>query len=202
MNIHQHRLHGDRVYFEESPNRGDTYQPGYPDMIVLHYTASVSVRSAIETLSNPQREVSAHLVIARDGAVTQLVPFDTIAWHAGKSWWKGRMALNRYSIGIEIDNAGRLEAQGGEYVSWFEQRYPEEQVVRAVHPNQNIAAYWHAYPDEQLQIVEQVCALLLGEYEIAEIVGHDEIAPDRKEDPGPAFPLQAMRLRLLSNPTA
>ena len=197
IHIFNHRLRGDGVEFTESPNIGDRFEPGYPDTIVIHYTACPDARSAIATLTDPERQVSAHLVIARQGAVAQLVPFDTVAWHAGVSAWKGRTSLNRFSLGIEVDNAGRLEARDGLYLTRFGDSCPAAETVRAVHRNETVAAYWHAYPDRQLDVVEQLCRLLVAEYGIVEIVGHEEIAPDRKIDPGPAFPLDEMRIRLL-----
>ena len=197
MHIEDHLLRGDGVEFTESPNIGDPFGPGYPDTIVIHYTACRDPGAAVATLTDPGRKVSAHLVVARDGAVTQLVRLDTVAWHAGVSAWKGRTALNRFSLGIEVDNAGRLEARDGRYLAHFGDSYPAAETVRAVHRNETGAAYWQAYPESQLNFVERLCRLLIREYGIVEIVGHEEIAPDRKVDPGPAFPLDEMRTRLL-----
>ena len=75
----------------------------YPDMIVLHYTAGGNAMSSAHYLARADTDASAHLVIARDGGIIQLLPFDTIAWHAGQSEYAGRTNLNRYSIGIEMD---------------------------------------------------------------------------------------------------
>ena len=197
MQIENHLLRGDGVEFIESPNIGDRFEQGYPDTIVMHYTSCRDARTAIATLTDPERKVSAHLVVDREGVVTQLVPFDVVAWHAGVSQWKGRTALNRFSLGIEVDNPGRLEARDGRYLAHFGDSYPAAETVRAVHRNEAEAAYWHAYPESQLTVVEQLCRLLIAEYGIVEIVGHEEIAPDRKVDPGPAFPLDGMRTRLL-----
>ena len=108
MKIIDHRLHqddGTPVTFKASPNIGDAVKPEY---IVIHYTAGGNAKGAVGWLCNPASKVSAHLVIGRDGSVTQLVPFDRVAWHAGISQWEGRTGLNAYSIGIELDNAGRL----------------------------------------------------------------------------------------------
>ena len=80
-----------------------------PDMIVVHYTAGTSARTAAEFLAKEEVKASAHLVIGRQGELFQLVPFDTEAWHAGRSCYGGRANLNRYSIGIELDNLGRLQ---------------------------------------------------------------------------------------------
>jgi N-acetylmuramoyl-L-alanine amidase len=200
MEIRDHRLEDERIQYRESPNRGGPFAAGCLDTIVVHYTAGANAESAIHTLSDPEREVSAHLVVARDGSVVQLVPFDRVAWHAGRSRWGGRESFNQYSIGIEIDNAGQLEYRDGRYVSWFGREYPESEVVWGVHRNQTQATPWHRYPRAQLRVVERLCQVLIAEYGIRHILGHEEIAPDRKVDPGPAFPLDALRGRLLYGP--
>lgn len=202
MKIDHHRLLGRGVEYIESPNQGGPFAPGQPDTIVLHYTDGANAQWAIQTLCDTERKVSAHLVVGRDGAVTQLLPFDTIGWHAGVSRWKGRESFNKYSIGIEIDNAGRMALKDGKYYAWFEYEYPAEEVVRAVHRNQSEPAYWHRFPPEQVELVEDLCRLLMQTYGIHHILGHDEIAPDRKIDPGPAFPLDALRRRLGADPSA
>jgi N-acetylmuramoyl-L-alanine amidase len=198
MRIKDHRLAGG--VFRESPNQGGAYEAGVLDTIVLHYTAGANAESAIRTLSDVERKVSSHLVVGRDGAVTQLLPFNVVGWHAGVSKWGDRESFNQYSIGIEIDNAGQLEEKDGQYVSWFGRVYPAEEVVRGVHRNQTQPTYWHRYCDEQLQVVEELCALLVAEYDLRHILGHEEIAPGRKIDPGPAFPLDDFRARLLAKP--
>ena len=196
MRIRDHRLTGEGVDHAESPNHGGHFGSGDLDTIIIHYTAGANAQSAIDTLCDTERKVSAHLVVARDGTVTQLLPFDTVAWHAGKSQWQGRRGFNDYSIGIEVDNPGRLQERDGRYVSWFGQDYPEEEVVRAVHRNESTASHWHRFTPVQLRVVEDLCALLMREYGIEHILGHEEIAPDRKDDPGPAFPLDDLRVRL------
>jgi N-acetylmuramoyl-L-alanine amidase len=77
-----------------------------PDMIVIHYTAMQSAQAAIDTLCNHENEVSAHYLIARDGAVTQMVDEGARAWHAGAGRWAGCDDINSRSIGIELDNDG------------------------------------------------------------------------------------------------
>ena len=200
MEIIDHILRGEGVEFFESPNHGDPYSKGELDTIIVHYTASSNADSAIKTLTDTDRKVSAHLVVGRDGSITQLLPFDIIAWHAGVSKWGEREGFNKYSIGIEIDNAGKLEEQDDQYVSWFGKAYPREEVILAVHRNQTEMSFWHSYPDDQLNIVEMLCKLLINTYGIQHILGHEEIAPDRKIDPGPGFPLDDFRARLLPKP--
>ena len=182
---------------QDSPNHSGKLDGGEPDSIIIHYTAGSSAESSVRTLCNPRYKASAHLVVGRDGSITQLVPFDTIAWHAGKSSYGGRDGFNKFSVGIEIDNAGRLTRSGDTYAAWFGRRYQGDDVVEAVHRNETRASFWHAYTEEQIGIVQEICEALIDAYPIEMILGHEEVAPSRKTDPGPAFPLDKMRQHLL-----
>lgn len=93
---------GKGVQWVPSPN----YDTRRPNFIVLHQTSNDSVDRALATLTDPQREVSAHYLIGRDGKVMQLVDERSRAWHAGASRWGGMSDLNSASIGIELDNTG------------------------------------------------------------------------------------------------
>ena len=149
-------LKGDLVEARaSSKNHGGKFSSDRPDTIVIHYTAGSSAASAIRALQNENRKVSAHLVVGRDGSVTQLVPFDTIAWHAGKSSFVDkdggeRGGLNQYSIGIEIDNAGQLKKNGDKFQSWFGKSYTGDEVFEGVHRNQSLVTYWHNYTEAQI----------------------------------------------------
>jgi len=200
LRITNHLLQGQDIAFVSSPNRGGPYEAGALDTIIMHYTAGGDAASAIQTLTDVERQVSAHLVIGRDGSITQLLPFDVIGWHAGVSRWGEREGFNKYSIGIEIDNAGLLEEKDGDFVSWFGRSYPLKEVVKGIHRNQTKHSFWHAFPQAQIDVVESICRVLIEEYRISHILGHEEIAPDRKIDPGPAFPLDDFRARLLPRP--
>jgi N-acetylmuramoyl-L-alanine amidase len=197
MEIKNKRLDKQTAKFVESPNNSGSFGESLPDTIVIHYTAGSSTESSVDTLTNPEVRASAHLVIGRDGSVTQLVPFDTIAWHAGKSAWGDRSGLNKYSIGIELDNAGRLTKSGNQYSSWFGRTYSEEEVVHAIHRNEEEPDYWHRFTEDQISKVYEICRLLIDRYNIKTILGHEEISPGRKCDPGPAFPLDKLRDKLL-----
>jgi N-acetylmuramoyl-L-alanine amidase len=168
------------------------------DTIVLHYTAGRSARSSAITLCDPEVKASAHLIIGREGELFQLAPFNIRTWHAGKSSYLDRSGLNKYSIGIEIDNAGELERSGISYYSWFGKKYGENEVIHATDRNQNSPKYWHLYKEEQIDVTEQICRALVKKYEIKYILGHEEIAPTRKIDPGPAFPLDHLRESILA----
>lgn len=77
-----------------------------PNFVILHQTSNDNVAKALATLTDPERRVSAHYLIGRDGRVIQLVDESARAWHAGESWWGGNTDLNSASIGIELDNTG------------------------------------------------------------------------------------------------
>ena len=85
-----------------SPNHG----PRRPTMVVLHYTTNNDTETALRTLTHPEREVSAHYLVGRDGRIVQLVDEARRAWHAGASYWQGNQDVNSASIGIELDNNG------------------------------------------------------------------------------------------------
>ena len=126
------------------------------------------------------------------------MPFNEIAWHAGESSYGGRSGYNKYSIGIEIVNSGPLTKSGNVYRSWFGAAYNPSDVVEAIHRNQSTAKYWHVYTAEQIETVRQLCLELMEAYpNIKQILGHEEVAPTRKTDPGPAFPLDTLREQLL-----
>lgn len=175
------------------------FDKNYPDTIVIHYTAG-PYQSSLNTLVNPKVKASAHVLIDRDGSITQLIPFNEIAWHAGESSYGGRNGFNKYSIGIEIVNSGPLTKSGNVYRSWFGAAYNPSDVVEAIHRNQSTAKYWHVYTAEQIETVRQLCAELIEAYpNIKSILGHEEISPGRKTDPGPAFPLDRLREQLLGS---
>lgn len=198
MKIENHWLSDDgNVNFEfETPNTGGEFPAGRPDTLVIHFTGGSSAESSARHLCKPSSRASAHAVIGRDGLIYQLAPFNTITWHAGRSTWKDRSGLNHYAIGIELDNAGQLEPNGnGQYSAWFGRKFTQEDVFFGVHRNQSAPTAWHAYSETQIQRVLDLCALLIEYYGIRDILGHEEIAPLRKVDPGPAFPLDRLRAR-------
>ena len=195
--IAHHRLLSDYVQHESSEKNSGTFATGLPDTIVFHFTATGSLQAAVNELLDSEVKASAHLVIGRNGSVVQLMPFDRIAWHAGVSEYQGRKDLNRYSIGIELENAGRLMKSGDQYLAWFGRTYGEDEVVQATHPQESEPGYWHRYTEPQISTLMEVCRLLCSHYRITALVGHDTVSLDNKMDPGPAFPLSVIREKLL-----
>jgi len=177
-----HRLMGKRV--EHLTCSKNTRLLEGPDMIVLHYTAGSSARGSAIYLTRPDVSASAHIVIGRDGRVFQLVPFHIEAWHAGRSFYAGRYGLNRYSIGIELDNMGRLRRRGEVFVAECGRVVPPGEVF-TLEENGELT-YWQAYTRVQVCVLREICALLEKTYPIRDVVGHSAITR-RKQDPGPAL---------------
>lgn len=133
-------------------------EPPRVDMLVLHYTGMQSAAAALDRLCDPAARVSSHYLIEEDGAVWRLVPESRRAFHAGVSYWAGERDLNFVSIGIEIVNPGH---------EWG----------------------YRPFPEPQMNAVERLCRDILARHPIPahRIVGHSDIAPDRKTDPGELF---------------
>lgn len=171
-----------------------------PDTIIIHYTAGRDGERSAQYLASDSVKASAHIVLDRSGHIYQLVPFNIISWHAGRSSYQGRSGFNQYAIGIEIDNAGVLEPIGDKFISWFGKSYGKDEVLKAKHRNESIERYWHTYTEQQIDLTQQICEQLMESYpSIKTILGHEEIAVGRKQDPGPAFPLDKLKSLLLDN---
>jgi len=158
----------------------DTPSPNFNErklpvtMIVLHYTGMVDGRSAIERLCDPLAEVSAHYLIDEDGTIHRMVAEDKRAWHAGKARWRGIEDVNSASIGIELVNPGHEFG-------------------------------YRPFGEEQIDALIPLVARIKESHGITRgnVVGHSDIAPMRKQDPGELFPWHRLaRLRLaLPRPT-
>ena len=137
----------------------DPRPAGVPvDMLILHYTGMQSAGAAITRLRDPASRVSSHYVVDEDGTVWRLVPEDLRAWHAGVSHWRGATGLNDRSVGIEIVNPGH---------EWG----------------------YRPFPALQMAAVCGLCLGILSRHPIParNVVGHSDVAADRKQDPGELF---------------
>ena len=150
----------------EAPSPNFDARTRPPDMVLLHYTGMQSGPAALARLRDPEAKVSAHWLIEEDGGVFSLVPEERRAWHAGVSFWKGERDLNAASIGVELVNPGH---------DWGYRPFPAAQIA-------------------------SLCALLDAmreRWEIPDtrILGHSDVAPDRKIDPGELFPWSELAAR-------
>ena len=130
---------------------------------IIHYTGMQSEIESIERLKDPKKKVSSHYLINRKGQITKMVDERKTAWHAGKSKWKNFTNLNRYSIGIELENKG------------YEFGYQK-------------------FSNIQIKSLIRLCKSLKKKYKIKDdyFLGHSDIAPLRKVDPGENFPWQKL----------
>jgi N-acetylmuramoyl-L-alanine amidase len=127
-------------------------------MLVLHYTGMQSGPAAIDWLANPQSGVSSHYVVAEDGQVVFMVREENRAHHAGRSYWRGVTDVNSASIGIEIINPGH---------EWGYVPFPQEQMEAVVRLSSELVQMYNIEPHN--------------------VVGHSDVAPERKQDPGELF---------------
>jgi N-acetylmuramoyl-L-alanine amidase len=198
MKVTNHFLYDNnnrQVDFQATPNKGSKITPQY---VIMHYTAATQAKGSISWFLNKEARASAHLLIDRDGTVTQFAPFNTATWHAGESQWNGLNGLNKFSIGIELVNGGRLARSGSSWICTVDKKMvPEGDVVIAKHKNELLESAWHAYTEYQIQVAVEIAAVLVRTYGLKDVVGHEDISPLRKCDPGPAFPMASFRSRVL-----
>lgn len=143
-----------------SPNVDERADGRRPDLILLHYTGMQSGEAALERLTSAESKVSSHYVVFEDGRIIQCVPESKRAWHAGVSRWAGETDINSCSIGVEIVNPGH------------EFGYAD-------------------FPLRQTAAVIALCKSIMtrrGPISPDRVLGHSDVAPTRKQDPGEKFP--------------
>ena len=140
-------------------------------MVVLHYTDMPSAEAALTRLCDPAAKVSAHYVITEEGEVIRLVDESMRAWHAGMSYWRGKSNVNGASIGIELVNPGHT-------------------------------CGYRPFPDAQIDALVPLLHRIVHDHDIprANVVGHSDIAPQRKLDPGELFPWERLAQYRLALP--
>jgi len=177
----------DNVVQEHTGNKGGALKHDAVSLFVVHATAGASFASSVSWLKNPQAKASAHFVVGRNGDCVQLVPLDRVAWHAGKSEWRGKPNVNFFSIGIELDNIGPLAAKpDGSYVAVVNSKpVPSEDVFLGVSGPYKA---FQKYTETQLTKLDWLLGELRREFpNVKDVVGHSDVSPGRKFDPYPSF---------------
>jgi len=153
----------DGALLRPSPNFGDRRDGKQPYMLIMHYTAMATAEEAELRLTDPQSQVSAHYLVREDGTIVQLVAESKRAWHAGLAFWRGESDVNSCSIGIEIAYAAEPAGQ--------------------------------PYPARQIKAVRALAQDILARHTAIKppyVLGHSDVAPERKIDPGATFPWRKM----------
>jgi len=147
----------------EAPSPNFNDRPSAIDALIIHYTDMVSAEAALAWLINPASHVSAHYLIDEEGHVYRMVSEEHRAWHAGESYWQGCRNLNDRSIGIELANPGHSHG-------------------------------YQPFPEAQIQTLIKLCLDIKKRWNIpsSRILGHSDIAPQRKQDPGHLFPWESL----------
>ena len=153
----------DELVHREEPSPNWDARDERISMVVLHYTDMPSCESAVTRLCDPAAKVSAHYVITEEGEVIRLVDEANRAWHAGRSFWRGKSNVNGCSVGIELANPGHT-------------------------------CGYRPFPDAQIDALVPLLHRIVRDYDIprANVVGHSDVAPQRKLDPGELFPWERL----------
>ena len=148
----------DMIHDRPSPNFDRRPEGRAVEMLILHYTGMTSAAAALDRLCDPEAKVSAHYAIEEDGTVWRLVPEEARAWHAGISFWRGERDINGLSIGIELVNPGHEFG-------------------------------YRPFPEPQMAALEDLARAILARHPIPadKVLGHSDVAPARKLDPGELF---------------
>ena len=193
------------VAWVPTKNKGGVIKPLY---IVVHDTASpLTPNGDISWLSgNGNNGSSAHFVVARDGTITQLANCNVKTWHAGVSKWNGKQNCNDFTIGIEIDNPGKVEqVEKGLFKSYYGTIHEDiERDVKFAYKEtpQHGKGWWCFYTPAQIEAVVGMCQAMIKAYGCTEIITHWMISPGRKVDTNPLFPLDQVRERAFGNKDA
>lgn len=186
MKITNHKLEG--VPFRVA---GTSRTLQTPVLLVMHYTATQHSPESAFAIKNAK--ASAHLIIDEKGGIVQMVEFNRSAAHAGPSTFEGRSSCNFFSIGIELINPGPLVKKGEVYRDVTANKLWKGGVVEAKSfTNKHCPyQYWAEYSEAQITSAIEAAKAICKEYGIKNILGHEDISPVRKIDPGPAFPWKA-----------
>lgn len=202
MNILRHKL------IATDPSEQVSYHPDLdtsgplirPQIAVIHYAVTTSA-AATEQVLKAREYVSAHVTLDSK-QVIQMVPFDRIAFHAGVSSYRGKPKVNTFSLGIEVSNPGPLvKRQDGSFATTYGAKW-DGPVFEGWHKHDEAHKgyrYWAEYSEAEVDMCCQIVDLWRHHYGITDVVGHDDVSPGRKSDPGPAFPIDYVRKAIFSH---
>lgn len=204
FSIKNHRLHRDGVQVDYRPTPNKSAGTIEPSVLTFHDTAgSLAKGSSVSWMVNPKAKASAHVVVERDGFVTQLAPLNAPCWHAGRSSFEGHAGVNGFGIGIEIVNPGIMSGSPGAdfATAWWKERFSVvADALEYVSTPEHGRGWWMDYTPEQVEAVLAMTLAIVAKYpKIASpqrLTTHWTISPGRKVDTNPLFPLDKIRSRV------
>lgn len=195
MIIQNHRLVASQSDERVSFRLDELGPPLRPEVAIIHYAVTQSAASTAATLK-AKDYLSCHVTIDNAGNLIQQVPFDRVAYHAGKSSYRGRDGCNAFSLGVEVSVPGPVFRQpGGTFRDIYGKPWAGE-AVEAQHKS-GLApknwTHWAVVSDRARDMLAHLVDLWRAEYGITDVVGHDDVSPGRKFDPGPCFDVGWLR---------
>ncbi|MGB3463897.1 MAG: hypothetical protein WBA74_01450 [Cyclobacteriaceae bacterium] len=142
-------------------------------------------------------EQTSHVSINGDGLVQQFIPFNRQVSEPIPGSWEGIKDLRSRAIVINFENCGRLSKKAEHFVSACEKTFDTAEVFTGIHQNEESLSYWHKFSESQIQIAEKIIRCLTSTYQVKYILGNEEVCPGLKTDPGPAFPLEILRRKVI-----
>lgn len=203
MRVKNHLIEG--IAYERARQIGGVITP---EIVILHDTAGRLEKGNSKDFLKTSPRVSVHFVIERDGTITQLVPLNRRAAHAGKSHYEGREDCNGFSIGVEIVNPGRMIFVGQTAArTWWGEGFQagaddphsgEAYLLADIRSPEHGGGAWMGYTVAQITAVQELLLALFRDLpSLKDITTHWYVSPGRKVDPNPLFPLEPLRARVL-----
>lgn len=183
------------------------YPKGYPRGAIIHWTSGrfdKGLSDSVNTIQGGIKNGYMYWCMDKDGKVIQTNPLNQWGYHAGASSWTidgvKRSGVSNFLVGIEINNAGNLSKKNGKYVSWFDQEIPEKDVRISKSVDNVQAGAYHKYTEAQEKsLIEMLIWLKANNPDVFSfdyVLGHDEVAPSRKTDPGGSLSVTMPNFRL------
>lgn len=142
-------------------------------------------------------EPTSHVLINRDGLIIQSIPFNEQVGKPLQGSWEGMGDLTSRSVVIALQNSGRLSKTADIYSSSCGRSFDATEVFTGIHQNEESLSYWQKFSESQIQVAEKIIRCLASTYQVKYILGNEEVCPGLKTDPGPAFPLEILRRKIM-----
>ena len=193
--LHQSRI---QLGFDLSTQVSAGVQMERADMVIVKSTTNQYLNESGHINGNITNSPT-HVLIDRDGLVTQFIPFNEQIAVAISGSWEGMKNLASRSIILTFVNHGRLQKQGDEFISQDGTVIDRTDVFTGIHQNEESLSYWQKFTDSQVSIAEKIIRCLTSAYQVKYILGYEEVCPGLQTDPGPAFPLEIMRRKVMKD---